>query len=179
MFQETKIDGVVTLALRVYQDARGQFMESFRREWFPQRTWEHLQINRSESMEGVLRGLHFHRHQVDYWHVVKGSIRAGLVDLRPQSPTYLQSMTIDLYGDQPAGLYIPCGVAHGFYTLENCVLTYTVDQYYNANDEFGIIWNDPQAAVEWGIESPILSDRDANNPLLADLPAELVSELVY
>jgi len=175
--QPIDIEGVITVDLRVFGDERGQFMETFRREWFPQRSWEHIQTNRSESKAGVLRGLHFHRYQVDYWHVTKGSIRAGLVDLRPNSPTYLKSKTIDLHAEQPTGLYIPCGVAHGFYALTDCMLIYIVDQYYNADDENGIIWNDPQAAVPWGIDNPILSARDANNPLLADLPADFLATL--
>lgn len=175
--QHTNIEGVSLVDLRVFEDERGQFMETFRREWFPQRSWEHLQTNRSESKQGVLRGLHFHRHQVDYWHVTKGSIRAGLVDLRPTSPTWLKSTTIDLHGDQPMGLYIPSGVAHGFYTLEDCMLIYIVDQYYNASDELGIIWNDPQAAIAWGISSPVVSARDANNPLLAELSPDMLASL--
>lgn len=178
-FLSTTIDGILVTELRAFGDERGQFMEFFRREWFLQRSWEKVQTNRSQSKANVLRGLHFHRYQVDYWHVTEGSIRAGLVDLRAESPTYLVSETIELHADQPMGLYIPTGVAHGFYALTDCTLIYIVDQYYNPDDENGIIWNDPQANVQWGATSPVLSDRDAGNPRLADVPADLLAQLTY
>lgn len=80
------IAGVYIVELTAHADNRGWFMETFRKEWFPQRSWQQVQTNRSESRAGVLRGLHYHHHQVDYWHVIHGEIRAGLVDLRPGSP---------------------------------------------------------------------------------------------
>ena len=86
--QESKIiKGVFTANLRVFEDNRGRFLETFRKEWFPQRSWKIIQTNRSDSEAGVLRGLHYHAKQVDYWYVPSGAIRAGLCDLRFSSPT--------------------------------------------------------------------------------------------
>jgi len=81
------IEGVFTVQLDTFQDDRGRFSEIFRMDWFPQREWKVIQSNRSESEPGVLRGLHYHLNQVDYWHVTQGTIRAGLGDLRISSPT--------------------------------------------------------------------------------------------
>ena len=166
------IHGVMTVPLNAFGDERGRFMETFRLEWFPQINWDRLQSNRSDSSAGVLRGLHYHFKQVDYWCPVKGLIRVGLVDLRRSSPTYLQSATIDMSGDNPQGLFIPEGVAHGFAALTDCTLIYIVNNYYDGADEFGIAWNDPQANIDWGIAEPALSTRDLNNPLIADIPPD-------
>ena len=88
LLESTEIDGVVITKLAAFSDSRGWFAESFRTDWVPDVSWEELQCNRSESRAGTLRGLHFHRKQVDYWHCVAGRIRVGLYDLRRSSPTY-------------------------------------------------------------------------------------------
>lgn len=165
------IHGVMTVPLHAIGDERGRFMETFRKEWFPQVDWERLQSNRSDSAAGVLRGLHYHFKQVDYWLAIRGRIRVGLVDLRRSSPTYLQSASLDMGEDSLLGLFIPEGVAHGFAALTDCSLLYIVNNYYDGGaDEFGIAWNDPQAAIDWGLSAPSLSRRDQNNPLIADIP---------
>ena len=167
------IAGVQTVPLEPFGDERGRFMETFRAEWFPQANWQRLQSNRSDSSAGVLRGLHYHFKQVDYWCALSGSIRAGLVDLRRSSPTYLASATIDMGGDNLLGLFIPEGVAHGFAALSDCTLIYIVNNYYNGGaDEYGIAWDDPQANINWGLANPDLSQRDLNNPLIADIPPQ-------
>ena len=166
------ISGVQVAELKVWGDERGQFLETFRKEWFPQREWQHIQTNRSNSQAGVLRGLHYHYRQVDYWYMVRGSIRVGLADLRRSSPTYLQSAVIEMSDEIPIGLFIPVGVAHGFLTLTDATLTYLVDNYYDGADELGVAWNDPQLAVPWGITDPVLSGRDQKNPFLADISPE-------
>ncbi len=172
--EESKIiKGVFTVKLRPFGDERGRFMETFRKDWFPQRNWDILQMNRSDSQAGVLRGLHFHHHQVDYWCVAKGMIRAGMVDLRPSSPTYLHTQTIEIGDFNEMGLFIPIGVAHGFLALSDVTLTYIVDNYYdNGRDENGVAWNDPDIGIDWGISQPILSKRDAENAFLRDIPPE-------
>ena len=161
------ISGVYVAHLRPFADERGRFMETFRKEWFPQRSWEKMQSNRSDSQAGVLRGLHYHHRQVDYWYVLRGSIRAGLVYLRPTSTTYLATQTVEMGDQNEIGLFIPIGVAHGFVTLTDATLTYIVDNYYDGGaDEFGVAWNDPEIKLDWGIVEPILSPRDAQNPFL-------------
>lgn len=169
------ISGVFVAHLRPLTDERGRFMETFRKEWFPQRSWETLQTNRSDSKAGVLRGLHFHHRQVDYWYVQSGKIRAGLVDLRPTSPTYMAAQTVEMGGSNEIGLFIPVGVAHGFLTLTDAIHTYIVDNYYNGNDEFGVAWDDPDLGVDWQlITPPLISARDAANKRLRDIPVDML-----
>jgi dTDP-4-dehydrorhamnose 3,5-epimerase len=167
----TVIDGVQFVKLTVFDDERGQFRETFRQEWFPQRRWDKLQSNMSQSKAGVLRGLHYHFEQVDYWVVSAGKIRAALYDLRPGSPTYRRAQTIEMGREQQIGLFIPVGVAHGFVSLTDATLIYFVDNYYTGLDEFGVAWNDPTLGIAWGIEAPLVSPRDAANPFLRDIPA--------
>ena len=159
-----------TAPLTAYGDERGRFMETFRCEWFPQVSWARIQSNRSDSKAGVLRGLHYHFNQVDYWLVTSGRIRVGLFDLRRSSPSYKQSATIDIDGDNPQGVFIPVGVAHGFAAHTDCTLLYIVNNYYDGADEYGVAWDDPQASIDWGIAEPQLSARDMANPRLADIP---------
>jgi len=166
------IKDIQIVTLNSFTDERGRFMETFRKEWFPQRSWDIIQSNRSDSRSGVLRGLHYHFNQVDYWYVVNGNIRAGLADLRPNSPTYGATQIIEMGESNQIGIFIPIGVAHGFITLTETTLTYIVDNYYDGADEYGVVWNDPDLAVPWDIQSPIVSARDAANPLLRDIPAE-------
>lgn len=169
----TKIDGVQHVPLRPYVDERGQFMETFRREWFPQVSWEKIQTNRSVSVPGVLRGLHYHFKQVDYWFAASGIIRAGMVDLRPNSPTFMATEILEIGDENPMGLFIPIGVAHGFYSVTHSMLIYVVNNYYDGGkDEFGIAWNDPDIKLDWGVEEPLLSPRDAANPNLTQIAKE-------
>lgn len=169
--ESATISGVYLARLRAFGDERGRFMETFRKEWFPQRSWDIVQMNRSDSQARVLRGLHFHHKQVDYWYVPAGRIRAGLVDLRPSSPTYLAAQTVEMGEENNVGLFIPIGVAHGFLALTAVTITYIVDNYYNGTDELGVAWNDPALNLNWQLTiTPILSGRDLANPLLANIP---------
>lgn len=170
--ESSLIKDVQIVTLKSFADERGRFMETFRKEWFPQRKWEIIQSNRSDSRAGVLRGLHYHFNQVDYWYVVNGKIRAGLADLRPSSPTYGATQVIEMGETNQVGIFIPVGVAHGFVALTETTLTYIVDNYYDGADEYGVAWNDPDLAVPWGVESPLVSARDAANPLWREIPAE-------
>ncbi len=168
--ESTLISGVYIAQLRAFGDDRGTFRETFRREWFPQRSWDTFQTNCSHSQKGVLRGLHYHFKQVDYWYCPRGLIRAALFDMRPDSPTYMATQTLDMGEKQDNGLFIPIGVAHGFATLEDATLMYIVDNYYNGGDEFGVAWNDPTLGIDWGLDSPIVSGRDQQNRLYENIP---------
>lgn len=172
-FVESKlIPGILTVELRAFGDERGRFTETFRKEWFPQREWSRIQTNRSDSRAGVLRGLHYHFNQVDYWYLFKGRIRVGLADLRPSSPGYRKTQTIDLDAADNRGVFIPVGVAHGFLALTDVTLFYIVDNYYDGSDEHGLAWNDPDIVVPWGTENtPVISERDVANPRFRDIPA--------
>ena len=169
--ESTLIKDVQIVTLQPFIDERGRFMEVFRREWFPQRSWEIIQSNRSDSKAGVLRGLHYHFHQVDYWYVVNGKIRACLADIRPDSPTCGATQAIEMGEENQLGIFIPVGVAHGFVTLTDATLTYVVDRYYDGADEHGVAWNDPDLGLPWGVEIPTVSPRDAANLFLKGIPA--------
>lgn len=168
--ESSLIKDVQIVAFEAFGDERGRFMETFRKEWFPQRSWERVQTNRSDSQTGVLRGLHYHFKQVDYWIVGAGKIRAALYDLRPDSPSRGTVQTLEMGEENLVGVFIPVGVAHGFVTLTDATILYIVDNYYDGTDEYGVAWNDPDIAMPWGLESPIVSKRDAVNPLLKDIP---------
>lgn len=171
--ESSLIPGVINVQLRPFADERGRFIELFRKEWFPQRDWSNVQSNRSESKVGVLRGLHYHFNQVDYWYVISGRIRVGLADLRRSSIFYRRTTTIDLDAADNRGLFIPIGVAHGFLALTDVTLIYTVDNYYDGRDEFGLAWNDPELAVPWNFDGiPTLSNRDLENPLFSAIPMQ-------
>ncbi|MBW4435957.1 MAG: dTDP-4-dehydrorhamnose 3,5-epimerase [Pleurocapsa minor GSE-CHR-MK-17-07R] len=164
------IDGAWLADIRAFADDRGAFMESFHRDWFPWINWDNMQANCSRSKANVLRGLHFHHRQIDYWFVVSGEMRVGMADLRPSSPTFKQSVALSLSADKPTGLFIPVGVAHGFVALTDVTLTYLVNNYYDGTDEHGVAWNDPELAVPWNVSNPLISGRDAANPVFSALP---------
>lgn len=168
IIESSIIPGVKFVRLRVFADERGHFAETFRTEWFPERTWERVQTNRSDSRAGVLRGLHFHNRQVDYWYCPFGTIRVALADLRPDSPGYGKTETVEIGANNPMGVFIPIGVAHGFVALTDATLTYIVDNYYDGGDEHGVAWDDPTLAIDWGVAEPILSPRDRENRRLGD-----------
>lgn len=175
--ESERIPGILTVELRPFTDDRGRFIEFFRKEWFPQREWTNVQSNRSESRAGVLRGLHYHFNQVDYWYVVSGRIRVGLADLRRGSPAFRCAQTIDLDAADNRGLYIPTGVAHGFLALTDVTLVYVVDNYYDGADEFGLAWDDPEIAVPWNSTAePNLSGRDLANPRFSAISTEALPE---
>lgn len=172
----SEIFGVKVVQLTSYSDERGSFVEIFRKEWFPEISWERLQSNRSVSVQGVLRGLHFHHNQVDYWYVTKGTIRAGLVDLRKSSPTSRNTLLLDLSAENGIGLFIPSGIAHGFACLTEATLIYYVNNYYDGSDEHGVAWNDPDLALDWGLTNPVISERDLNNPTIKGLSAGILPD---
>lgn len=168
-----QINGVYTVPIKAFTDERGQFMETFRREWFPWINWDRIQSNRSDSKKDVLRGLHYHHHQIDYWYVSRGVVRVGMVDLRPSSTTYRAIETLEIGDTNNVGVFIPAGVAHGFLALTDVTLTYLVNNYYDGGkDEHGVAWNDPDINIPWGIESPQISPRDLQNRRLKDIPQE-------
>ena len=164
------IRGVQFVRFDAISDDRGEFRETFRAEWFPRVNWTRVQTNRSDSRPHVLRGLHFHRHQTDYWLVATGTIRVGLCDLRASSVTFMGVDVLEMGDDNQMGLLVPHGVAHGFVSMTEVTVNYMVNNYYDGSDEHGVAWNDPELAVHWGVNEPIISPRDLNNPLFCDLP---------
>ena len=151
---QLSIPGVYQFSLNTHQDNRGHFTEIFRKLWFVQPLyidWSKIQVNVSHSKKNVLRGLHYHLKQVDYWYVASGLIQVGLLDTRDSKT---KPIMLELGGD--SGLFIPEGVAHGFLALEDTTLIYLVNQYYDPADENNIPWQ----TLKWAIDKPIVSERD-------------------
>ena len=169
------IAGVYVVEPRIWRDDRGLFLESWRQEWIPGSA-PMVQGNRADRKAGTLVGLHYHRNQADYWYVPEGRALVVLHDLRASSPTDGNTLTLEIGSDDHRGIYIPQGVAHGFYALTDLTVTYLVDQYYDPDDELGVAWDDPAIMVDWPTDSPVLSERDRQNPRRADIPDHLVPQ---
>jgi len=175
LIPSTTINDVVIVEPDIHGDERGIFIETYRRQWFPNGR-EMIQGNRGDRRAGSVVGLHYHLHQADYWYVPFGSARVVLHDLRAGSPTDGATQVIDLGTKSDGnhdhrGVYIPPGVAHGFAALTDMTITYLVDSYYNAQDELGVAWDDPAIGADWGVTDPVLSQRDQSNPHRADIEA--------
>ena len=145
-----------------------------------------MQTNRNFSKAGVLRGLHYHHHQVDYWCVVQGMVRVGLADLRPSSPTFQASETVEIGDNNPMGIFHPRWRSPRLSSLTDSVLTYLVDNYYNGADELGVAWNDPVLGVVGRAESAHFGSRSARSAAGGDrvgadanIVSDTVGELFY
>lgn len=165
------IDGVFRIPFRTFGDDRGYFFETYRREWLPGAR-EMIQGNCSFSRAGVLRGLHYHLKQADLWTVPSGEVRAVLYDFRTSSPTRGKSEIIEINEANRVGVYIPKGVAHGFYAVKDSFMSYLVDEYYDNSDELGIRWDDPALGIDWGVTAPVVSARDQQNPVASAIPVD-------
>jgi dTDP-4-dehydrorhamnose 3,5-epimerase len=163
------IAGVIVVRPTEFSDARGRFVESYRRSWFPNGR-EMVQGNRSDKIAGSLVGLHYHLEQADYWYVPKGRALVVLHDLREGSPTDGATLQLEIGEQADLGVYIPPGVAHGFAAITDLTITYLVDQYYSPDDELGVAWDDPDVGADWGLTDPVTSERDRTNPRRADIP---------
>ena len=165
----TDLSGVVLADLTLRPDDRGEFVETYRRSWVPSMP-SVVQANLSRSRAGVIRGLHFHRRQSDYWCLIEGQAFVALADLRVGSPTFREVRTSPF--DAAAsmqGLYVPAGVAHGICAVTAITLQYLVDAYFTGDDEFGVAWDDPDLAVAWPVKDPVVSERDRANPSLTEV----------
>lgn len=161
------IPGVRLFDLTVFADERGSFCEAFKASRIGPGPW--VQWNVSRSRAGVVRGLHLHRRQIDYWHIVSGSATAALVDRRKDSPTFGRSLCISLSGDRPQTLLIPTGVLHGFRANTDVVLMYLLDREYDPTDELGVRWDDRELGLQadwYASPGATLSPRDAKAPML-------------
>ena len=172
---KTKLEGVVIIEPAVFGDKRGFFMERWSKRAFAEAglDYEFVQDNHSAStVKGTLRGIHFQRGdkaQAKLVRCTKGAVLDVAVDLRPASLTYKQWVSVELSEDNKRQLLIPRGFGHGFLTLTDEVeFMYKADNFYAPEADGGIRWNDPELAVDWGIEEPILSDKDSKSPWLKD-----------
>lgn len=174
---ETEIPGVWIIEPKVFNDARGYFMEAYKQAEFEQHIGKinFIQDNESCSSKGVLRGLHYQLapySQSKLVRVITGRVLDVAVDLRAGSPTFGKYVTVELSGENKRQFFIPQGFAHGFHVLsEEAVFTYKVDNPYMPTHERGLRFNDPAIGVDWGITNidvVNLSEKDTKAPLLSE-----------
>lgn len=168
---ETPIKDVYEIYPKVFNDERGYFLETYRRDVFEKHglNTEWQQDNQSFSMAGILRGLHFQTGayaQAKLARVIKGKVLDVCVDLRKDSPTFGKHHAVILDSIRHNMLYIPKGFAHGFAVLEDAVFSYKCSDLYHRESEGGIIWNDPELNINWQVDNPILSDKDKTWPTI-------------
>jgi len=171
---ETKLAGVLIIEPKVFGDSRGFFKETFQAERYREAGIEYtfVQDNYSRSQKGVLRGLHFQitKPQGKLVSCPKGAVFDVAVDIDPESTTYGQYVGVELTEENHKQLWVPPGYAHGFCVLsETADFQYKCTDYYDPSDEGGVIWNDPDVAIEWPISDPSLSNKDAILPTLKEL----------
>jgi dTDP-4-dehydrorhamnose 3,5-epimerase len=166
---ETSLPGVLLIKPRVFEDPRGFFMETYReagiRETF-------VQDNHSHSSRGVLRGLHYQLRnpQAKLCRVARGEVLDIAVDVRLGSPHVGKWVSVVLSGENHAQLYVPKGFAHGFVVRsESADFLYKCSDYFDAADDRGVLWNDPDIGIDWDTPSPILSEKDMRYLPLAQI----------
>ncbi len=178
---ETRLEGVVLLEPAVHGDERGFMVETYRRDaWAEQGVdVEFVQHNHSRSAKGTLRGLHFQTDpgQAKLVRCARGAILDVAVDLRRGSPTFGQWEGHVLDDESHRQLFVPIGFGHGFAVLSDVAdVAYLLSSLYDPETESGIAWDDPDVGVEWGVQDPLLSERDKTAPRLAEVAAELPFE---
>lgn len=163
----TTLKDALVINLKAYRDHRGFFKETFRAHDFAARVSAipFVQENISCSVRNALRGLHYDPAMAKLVQVVYGRTYHVIVDLRPDSPTFLKWESFDLSGDHHRLIYVPAMFANGFYTMsESAYVHYKQTSYYNPATERILRWNDPTVGVSWPTEAPDLSDRDRTAP---------------
>lgn len=171
----TTLKDVLVIEPKVFKDTRGFFMETYHQNRYMtagiDRTF--VQDNLSYSIKGTIRGLHYQvKHpQAKLVQVIAGEIFDVAVDIRRTSPTFGQWTGIYLSDRNKHQLFIPEGFAHGFCVVSDTALfSYKCSDVYHADDEGGILWSDPDIAIDWPVKDPIVSERDKQHPHLSDLP---------
>lgn len=162
------IEGVYILEPKVFEDARGYFFESWKKEDFEKHIGkvDFIQDNESKSSYGVLRGLHYQKgefSQAKLVRVIKGRVLDVAVDLRKDSATYGKHVMVELSDENKRQFFIPRGFAHGFLVLsDEAVFTYKVDNVYAPQAEASIRWDDKDLNIEWPIkkEEVLTSEKD-------------------
>ena len=173
---ETDLKGVFIIEPNVFNDARGYFMEAWKRTEFEQHIGvvDFLQDNESKSSYGVLRGLHYQKgdaSQAKLVRVIKGRVLDVAVDLRKSSETFGKHVMVELSEENKRQFFIPRGFAHGFLVLsDEAVFTYKVDNVYAPQAEAGVRWNDPQLGIDWPIDAKDVQkkEKDLKQPLFKD-----------
>ncbi|MDH5399864.1 MAG: dTDP-4-dehydrorhamnose 3,5-epimerase [Cyclobacteriaceae bacterium] len=168
-FKQTGFQGLVEIQPQVWEDERGYFFESFQQEKFNAEgiNTQFVQANQSSSKKGVVRGLHLQLppfEQAKLVRAISGTILDIVVDLRQESKTFGKHYKCLLDSKKHNMLFVPRGFAHGFTALDDAVFNYICDNVYNREKESGIIWNDPDLAIDWETSTPLVSEKDQQLP---------------
>jgi len=172
---QTELPGVVIIEPKVFGDERGFFLETFQAERYGALAGisaRFVQDNHSRSRRGVLRGLHAQKQQPQgkLVRAARGEIFDVAADIDPRSPTFGRWVGVTLSDTNHRQLWIPPGYAHGFVVLSEIAdFEYKCTDYYHPQSETGVIWNDPDLAIDWPIKEPTLSEKDKRLPTLASL----------
>ncbi len=174
---KTTLDGVLLIKPEVYSDERGFFLERFHESRYREYGVDlpFVQDNHSRSVKGTLRGLHFQKHfpQGKLVEVIQGRVFDVVVDVRPGSVSFGEWHGVELSNENHWQLWVPPGFAHGFCVLsDEADFLYKCTAYYDPQDEGGIVWNDPNLCINWPVEAPLLSLKDAILPQLGSLKEE-------
>ena len=175
---KTPIEGLLVIKPKIFTDDRGYFFESWSKVAF-EKEGLHLnfvQNNQSLSAKDVLRGLHFQNPpfaQGKLVSVIKGAVLDVVVDIRKNSATFGKHFSLVLTGENKTSFWIPPGFAHGFITLEeDTIFSYKCTEVYNKQSEGSIMWNDKYLNIDWGIENPNVSEKDAIANTFAQLQSK-------
>jgi dTDP-4-dehydrorhamnose 3,5-epimerase len=171
---QTAIPEVIIIEPKVLRDDRGFFFEAFKADRYASYgvNGPFVQDNVSRSACGVLRGLHLQnpKCQGKLVSVLRGRVLDIAVDVRLGSPTFGKHVAVELSEDNRRQFWVPRGFAHGFAVLSEIAdFYYKCDEFYSPSDEIAVRWNDPAIGIAWGLDSPLLSVRDARAPLLAEV----------
>jgi len=173
-FSHTEIEDVILIEPQVYEDSRGKFLESYRRNVFDRHDipFQFVQDNLSVSRKGTIRGLHYQieKPQGKLVMVMKGKILDVAVDLRQSSSYFGKGIARILSEENRHQLFIPEGFAHGFSVLsKEALVYYKCTDYYHPEGEKGLRWNDPRLDIDWRVSDPIVSSKDQKQPLLEEI----------
>jgi dTDP-4-dehydrorhamnose 3,5-epimerase len=164
--KQTNILGCLIIKNNVFTDERGYFNVPFSVDIEDKLNTKFVQDNQSYSIKNTVRGIHFQTNPFSQAKLVRcsfGKVRDVIVDLRKDSPTYGQHITVDLEGGDGISVFVPRGCGHGFSVLsDGAIFEYKVDNPYSKENEGGIIWNDPTLNIDWGVseKDAIVSDKD-------------------
>lgn len=177
-FEKLELEGLVLVKPKVFEDSRGFFLESYKKSEFVKNgiDCEFVQDNHSKSTKDVVRGLHYQvkpKSQAKLIKCIKGRIFDFAVDIRPNSITFGNWVRVELSEENKNMIFIPHGFAHGFVVLSDVAeLLYKTDDQYSPENDRGILWCDKGLNIDWGVDMPILSEKDKNQPKFSEINKE-------